>query len=740
VSKTKISEAAPPATLPKDVKDAPPDVQSKWLHIRSEALDYAKKAKIKGPLAYALKLANAVLGTPASDAEAVLMPASESCRLIEADGDAPAELEIEIFRAGSYGWKGTYTIADVEAMAADYVPEFHEAPVTMDHECYGKALGWVRSLAVTGEILTARIHNLADEFVEMLRSGAIKKRSVEIYRQFEATGRPYLRALTFLGAGAPEVKGLADINFSEADKRADAGAFVQISYGETAAAGGDATTTDGEPTKIGGRGAVHTQQAVRKQEADGSTYPRQAYAHAPDPAAPETWALRMWESPEGPPTMRALGRCVAALSPGGLSGRRVELSDEDAPLARARLRAEFRRLDKESDMPRWIEESGEAVRFAECLTAEFEEAADGAADKRWPVTIVTPGLNRRGTNLYTEDALRDGVSRFQGAQVFADHPSPEDERRGGRGSVKNLVGVLKDVFWDDERHALRGWVHATRDWFQELLVSLREADALDSMHLSIKGFGASVRQKIAGKMVNVIRTIQEIRSVDAVTAGAAGGEFEEFAEADFDENDIMLVDVAAIESRRPDLFDEIRARCEAEQTEEAIAMAQTVEELQEALSAAEGERDKAKTELEATEKTRDELQAKLSEKERAEARATVAATVDDVLTNADPALSETAAARVRRTFADRSDLDGLDEAVKAEVAEMHKIADEAKGPARKPAIEGMGEEAPDEGDVTKADEAANKEMVDRFRRGMERDGKKTAAEVDAACAAYAESL
>jgi chromosome segregation ATPase len=242
-------------------------------------------------------------------------------------------------------------------------------------------------------------------------------------------------------------------------------------------------------------------------------------------------------------------------------------------------------------------------------------------------------------------------------------------------------------------------------------------------------------------MVNVIKTIQEIRSVDAVTAGAAGGEFEEFAEADFqDENDIMLVDVAAIESRRPDLFDEIRARLAAEQTEEATKMADTVEQLQEALTAANGERDEYKTKLEETEAKRDELQAKLSEKEQAEARATVAAKVDELIAKAEPALSETAAARVRRTFADRSESEGLGEAVEAEIAEMHKIADEAKGKAPKPAIEGMGDDAPAEGDVMKADEAAKAEMVARFQRGMEKHGNKTPAEIEAAVDAYKRSL
>ena len=130
------------------------------------------------------------------------------------------EIEMEVFRAGDYGPRGSYSEEDLERIASDYAPGLHEAPVTVDHRQDGPALGWVRGLRRAGRLLLARLGGLDRGFLENLKAGAFKKRSVEIYRKLETTGRPYLRALTFLGAGAPVVKGLADPVFGETPENA----------------------------------------------------------------------------------------------------------------------------------------------------------------------------------------------------------------------------------------------------------------------------------------------------------------------------------------------------------------------------------------------------------------------------------------------------------------------------------------------------------------------------------------
>lgn len=125
------------------------------------------------------------------------------------------ELELEVFRVGDYGPKGRWTEADLDQLAQSYDPALHEAPVTLDHAQHGPALGWVGGVRRVGDRLLARLRGLNAHLLEMIRAGAFKKRSVEIYAALREAGGPYLKAVSFLGAAAPEVKGLADPLFSE---------------------------------------------------------------------------------------------------------------------------------------------------------------------------------------------------------------------------------------------------------------------------------------------------------------------------------------------------------------------------------------------------------------------------------------------------------------------------------------------------------------------------------------------
>lgn len=125
------------------------------------------------------------------------------------------ELELEVFKTGDYGGKGSWDEAALDGLAADYDPKLHEAPVTVDHAQTGPALGWVESLRRVGDRLVARLRGVSGRLLEMIREGAFKKRSVEIYPAMKESGRPYLRAVSFLGAASPEVKGLIDPTFTE---------------------------------------------------------------------------------------------------------------------------------------------------------------------------------------------------------------------------------------------------------------------------------------------------------------------------------------------------------------------------------------------------------------------------------------------------------------------------------------------------------------------------------------------
>ena len=132
-----------------------------------------------------------------------------------------SELEgIEIFAAGQYP-QGTYTEDTLKAIAGSYDPSYHEAPSYVDHpdaagnrSAKGAACGWIDKVYVRGQKLLADIKQVPDAFIELLKGGRLKKRSVEIYPDLNGKG-PYLRALAWLGADVPQVKGLADVAFRE---------------------------------------------------------------------------------------------------------------------------------------------------------------------------------------------------------------------------------------------------------------------------------------------------------------------------------------------------------------------------------------------------------------------------------------------------------------------------------------------------------------------------------------------
>ena len=126
----------------------------------------------------------------------------------------PDALEMEIFKAGDYGAKGRYSEADIQALAEDYKPGLLEAPLTFDHARSGPAYGWVAALKRSGDRLIAVLKDVPSTVRDVLRNGLFKRRSVELMRELPETGRPYLRAVTLLGAATPEVKGLREIAFS----------------------------------------------------------------------------------------------------------------------------------------------------------------------------------------------------------------------------------------------------------------------------------------------------------------------------------------------------------------------------------------------------------------------------------------------------------------------------------------------------------------------------------------------
>lgn len=133
---------------------------------------------------------------------------------------------IEIFRAGTRrddaGREHTITVSDLKKTAAVYNNALHEAPLVVGHPAGNKpSYGGVVSLQVDGDVLkVASTRQVEPQFAEMVRDGRFPKRSASFYHPNDPTnptpGFWHLRHVGFLGAVPPAVKGLKDIEFSEA--------------------------------------------------------------------------------------------------------------------------------------------------------------------------------------------------------------------------------------------------------------------------------------------------------------------------------------------------------------------------------------------------------------------------------------------------------------------------------------------------------------------------------------------
>lgn len=130
---------------------------------------------------------------------------------------------IHIFRPGRHvamsGQVLEFTEADLQAAAAAYDPAVHEAPIVVGHpKTDAPAYGWVGGLEYGEDGLHAVPAQVEPEFAELVRAGRFKKVSASFYPPAHpgnpAPGAYYLKHVGFLGAAAPALKGLKQVEFA----------------------------------------------------------------------------------------------------------------------------------------------------------------------------------------------------------------------------------------------------------------------------------------------------------------------------------------------------------------------------------------------------------------------------------------------------------------------------------------------------------------------------------------------
>jgi len=150
---------------------------------------------------------------------------------------APLTARIEVFRPGTFTPMGgrpiTFSAADLRAIADAYDPETAPAPVVVGHpETDAPAFGWAKGFEYDSdaERLVAVVHEIEPAFAELVKAGRLKKVSMKYFAPSQAhnpvPGTWYPKHIGFLGAAAPAVPGLKNVQFDGPD-----GVVFEASFG-----------------------------------------------------------------------------------------------------------------------------------------------------------------------------------------------------------------------------------------------------------------------------------------------------------------------------------------------------------------------------------------------------------------------------------------------------------------------------------------------------------------------------
>jgi hypothetical protein len=132
--------------------------------------------------------------------------------------------DVEIFQVGTHN-KDPYTLTDLEGMVRSASEVGFTPPVKIGHmrdddtaallKAEGMpAFGWIKNIRMKGEKLVGDLCEVPRRIAELIRNGAYKRLSAEIYWNFTQNGRTWprvLKAVSLLGSEVPAVTSLKDV-------------------------------------------------------------------------------------------------------------------------------------------------------------------------------------------------------------------------------------------------------------------------------------------------------------------------------------------------------------------------------------------------------------------------------------------------------------------------------------------------------------------------------------------------
>ncbi|KKM23017.1 hypothetical protein LCGC14_1619470 [marine sediment metagenome] len=414
--------------------------------------------------------------------------------------------------------------------------------------------------------------------------------------------------------------------------------------------------------------------AVVKTE-EGEQYPQSAYAYTPD-EKPESWKLRLWENPSKGITKNQLQKVAAYLSPGGYRGDKVVILKESLPVVKQRIRAEFRKLGiDDGAIPKWVRETDETrSKIQESCEIDIQEVTkEGIAKGIVPIRIISPGFNTSKGRYYSEQAIKDAAVLFDGAKMYADHPTETEEKEKPERSIRDWVATLHETKVSKAGNAV-GIAHINAGWLKEKIQSLFELGDLQHLGTSINAVGKGTSQTIEGHKTTLVEGLvrSTFQSVDFVTEAGAGGQAGLRESAIDSVVDADLIDLATLREARPDLVEAIEATIRDQiQTEVKKKM-----DAEARITELEGQNEELTTE-------NSTLKEEKVQREKEKAKEEAQTAIKDAVDKAE--LPDLAKTKLIEAHKDDESAEGIDEFIKTEVEYIAALSEKGEiknlGPA-----------------------------------------------------------
>lgn len=192
--------------------------------------------------------------------------------------------------------------------------------------------------------------------------------------------------------------------------------------------------------------------------------------------------------------------------------------------------------------------------------------ASRTKDGRAYIKIIAPGWGSSG--YYSEALLkRDGPKVFRkGLHMYADHPTPTEDRELPERSVMKLSGVLESTAkWEQDGKDGPG-LYA---WAKPMgIVAERFDEIAPHIGVSIRASGKVQEGKAEGRTGPLIQELVNAKSVDYVTRAGAGGKVIQLAES-------LKIPPTESETRENDMAEIDELRQQLEESRSAITELQT---------------------------------------------------------------------------------------------------------------------------------------------------------------------